>query len=213
MQAKELLGKSNSEIIKIIGELCRKDMSKTGILASVSIAQFCLESGYGKLELAQNANNCFGMKQILSGNTWDSVWDGTSIYTKETWEVEDGKKITIVADFRAYPEIEDSIADHSAYLVGAEKSKGKVRYAGIQGMTDYRKVAELIKAGGYATDPDYVPKLCKIIEQYNLTDYDYVYKVQVGSYSIKAGAEKLMNEIKTKGYNDAFIVEVPVNKK
>ncbi len=41
---------------------------KSGILASVSLAQFILESGYGKSELAQNANNIFGMKCSLSGN-------------------------------------------------------------------------------------------------------------------------------------------------
>lgn len=33
-----------------------------GTQASVSLAQFILESRYGKSELAQNANNCFGMK-------------------------------------------------------------------------------------------------------------------------------------------------------
>ena len=46
-----------------------EDMKKSGILASVSLAQFIQESGYGKTELAQNANNCFGMKCTLSGNT------------------------------------------------------------------------------------------------------------------------------------------------
>lgn len=43
-----------------IGELC-----KTGILASISAVQFILESDYEKSELAQNINNCFGMKCSL----------------------------------------------------------------------------------------------------------------------------------------------------
>ena len=51
------------------------------------MAQFILESGYGKSELAQNANNCFGMKTSLSGNSWSgSSWDGKSVYTKKTQE-------------------------------------------------------------------------------------------------------------------------------
>ena len=54
---------------------------------SISAAQFILECGYGKSELAQNANNCFGMKKSLSGNTWSgSTWDGKSVYTKKTKE-------------------------------------------------------------------------------------------------------------------------------
>ena len=65
------------------------------------LAQFILESGYGKSELAQNANNVFGMKCFLSGNTWaGSVWDDKSKYTKQTKEQNaDGSYVTITADF------------------------------------------------------------------------------------------------------------------
>ena len=87
LQAKELAAFSNEEVIKKVGPLFTADQKKTGVLASVSLAQFILESGYGKSELAQEANNCFGMKKSLSGNTWaGSVWDGKSIYTKKTKE-------------------------------------------------------------------------------------------------------------------------------
>ena len=86
--------------------------------ALVSLAQFILETGYGKSELAQNANNCFGMKKSLSRNTWGgSSWDGTSIYKKETQEYENGVYVTATADFCKYPSVEKSIADHSAYLL------------------------------------------------------------------------------------------------
>lgn len=149
------------------------DQKKSGILASVSLAQFILESGYGKSELAQNANNYFGMKKSLSGNTWNgSVWDGKSVYTKQTKEQNaDGSYETITADFRKYACVEDSIADHSAYLLGAMNGN-KRRYEGIAGMTDYKKVVQLIKDGGYATSLTYVEKLCSIIEKWNLTQYD-----------------------------------------
>ena len=173
LQATTLKNLSNGEVIKKVGSLFTADMKKSGILASVSLAQFILESGYGKSELAQKANNCFGMKKSLSGNTWTgSVWDGKSIYTKKTQEDDGtGKHYTITADFRKYPDIEKSIADHSAYLNGA-KNGSKLRYAGLKGCKNYKKAVKIIKAGGYATSTTYVEKLCSIIEKWNLTKYD-----------------------------------------
>ena len=172
-QASVFAGLSEKDAVSVIGELCREDMKKSGILASISAAQFILESGYGKSELGQNANNMFGMKKSLSGNTWTgSTWDGTSVYTKKTQEQNaDGSYETITADFRKYPCLEDSVADHSAYLLGAKNGRS-LRYKGIKGMTDYRKVAQLIKDGGYATSLTYVDKLCSITEKWNLTQYD-----------------------------------------
>ena len=173
LQASVLKNLSDAEVIKKVGSLFTADQKKSGILASVSLAQFILESGYGKSELAQKANNCFGMKKSLSGNTWSgSVWDGKSVYTKKTQEDDGtGKHYTITADFRKYPDIEKSIADHSAYLNGA-KNGTKLRYAGLKGCKDYKKAAKIIKAGGYATSTTYVDKLCSIIKKWDLTKYD-----------------------------------------
>ena len=172
-QATEFKNLSETDAAKKIGELCKKDMAKSGILASVSAAQFILESGYGKSELAQNANNCFGMKKSLSGNTWSgSAWDGKSIYTKKTnEEYTPGTITTITADFRKYPCVEDSVADHSAYLLGAMNGSKK-RYEGLSGEKDYKKAIQIIKDGGYATSSTYVEKICSIIERFNLTQYD-----------------------------------------
>ena len=41
-----------------------------------------------------------------------------------------------------------------------------------------KQAAEIIKAGGYATAPDYVSKLCKLVEQYGLTKYNAVQKAE-----------------------------------
>ena len=173
LQAAALKNLSEADAVKKMGPYFTADQKKTGILASVTAAQFILESGYGKSELAQNANNCFGMKKSLSGNTWEgSAWDGKSIYTKKTQEQNaDGSYVTITADFRKYQCVEDSIADHSAYLLGA-KNGSNLRYAGLKGCTDYKKAAQIIKDGGYATSLTYVSKLCEIIERWNLTQYD-----------------------------------------
>ena len=172
-QASVLKNLSEADAIKKVGTLFTADQKKSGILASVSLAQFILESGYGKSELAQNANNIFGMKCSLSGNSWSgSSWDGKSKYTKKTQEQNpDGSMVTITADFRKYPCIEDSTADHSAYLLGA-KNGSKLRYDGLKGCTDYKKAVQIIKDGGYATSLTYVENLISIIERLNLTQYD-----------------------------------------
>lgn len=172
-QASVFADLTEKEAVAKIGPLCSADQKTSGILASVTAAQFILESGYGKSELGQNANNMFGMKRSLSGNSWGgSMWDGSSVYTKKTQEQNaDGTYETVTADFRKYSCVEDSIADHSAYLLGAKNGK-VLRYKGIKGMTDYKAVAQLIKDGGYATSLAYVEKLCAIIEKWNLTQYD-----------------------------------------
>ena len=191
LKASSLKDLSDADVIKKVGALFTADQKKTGILASISLAQFILESGYGKSELAQKANNCFGMKKSLSGNTWSgSVWDGKSIYTKKTKEQnKDGSYTSITADFRKYPSIEDSIADHSAYLLGA-KNGSKKRYAGLKGCKDYKKAAKIIKAGGYATSLTYVDKLCSIIEKWKLTQYDVK-----SSSSSKKSVDTLAKEV------------------
>ena len=156
------------------------DMKENGVLASVTIAQAILESSWGTSELAENANNYFGMKCSLSSNSWGSVWDRVSKYTKVTNEQDEaGKTNTIKADFRAYPDIEMSIKDHSLYLVGAMNGT-EHRYCGIANEKDYRKAVEIIKAGGYATDINYVSKICSIIEKYKLTQYDEMEELNMG---------------------------------
>ena len=165
-------GLSEAEAVEIIGPMANADMKKSGILASVTAAQFILESGYGKSELAQGANNRLGMKANLSNNTWASVWDNVSIYTKQTGEQNpDGSYVTITADFRAYPSVEKSFEDHSCYLLGAMKGD-QLRYLGLRGETDYRRAIQIIKDGGYATSLTYVDKICNIIERWNLTRFD-----------------------------------------
>lgn len=173
LQAASLKDMESAEVVTKVATLFTANQKQSGILASVSMAQFILESGYGKSELAQNANNCFGMKSSLSGNSWaGSAWDGHSVYTMQTGEQNtDGSYVTVTADFRKYGSIEDSIADHSAYLLGAMNGSKK-RYEGLAGCTDYKKAVQIIKDGGYATSLDYVQNLCQVIEQWNLTQFD-----------------------------------------
>ena len=172
-QAADIDELSHEDLIKKVGPLFTEDQKKTGVLASVSMAQYILESGWCTTDLAINANNCFGMKTTLSNNDWEnSTWDGKSTYTKITKEeYTPGVISNVKAAFRKYTCIEDSIADHSAYLLGA-KNGSKKRYAGLAGCTDYKKAITIIKNGGYATDSQYVSKICNIIEKWGLTKYN-----------------------------------------
>lgn len=196
------------------------DTDKSGILPSVTTAQMILESGYCSTDLALEANNCFGMKKTLSGNAWaESTWDGKSAYTKTTAEQDaKGRVYYIKAAFRKYPCIEDSIRDHSAYLLGAMRGTAK-RYAGLVDATHYSEAIHIIKAGGYATDVRYESKLTSIIQRYGLDRYDsqtektsqvekstpnIMYIVQAGAYSYESGAKTMLAKVK-KYVKDAFI--------
>ncbi|WP_195985396.1 glucosaminidase domain-containing protein [Clostridium sp. D33t1_170424_F3] len=147
------------QFIERVGALAAADMRASGVLASLTIAQAILESGWGTSELSTKANALFGIKA-------DGRWPGR-VYSKETKECYDGVSYTTVtALFRAYGSWEESVNDHSDFLVGS------ARYAAVIGERDYREAAEAIKAAGYATAPDYAEKLVSLIERYELTAYD-----------------------------------------
>ena len=161
---------THDAFIQYIGNLAKAD--KNGILPSITIAQAILESSWGTSELSTKANNLFGMKKSLSGNNWGSEWDG-KIYAVKTKEEENGNIIEILADFRSYNSIAESVKDHNKYLANA-KNGNKLRYDGMIGAKDYKTAAQLLVSGGYATDSKYADKLCNIIEKYNLDTFDYV---------------------------------------
>ena len=173
--AKDLNGMTEAQKIAKVAPIYQEVMKETGMLASVGLAQFCLESGYGTTDLAQNANNMHGMKCSLSNNTWaNSVWDGVSKYGKFSPEVYNGVTQMVYSEFRKYPSIYKSVQDRAAYFIGAwlDAAKTKHRYPNINTIKDAETQVKLLKSGGYATDPNYVSKLMNIINRFNLTQYD-----------------------------------------
>lgn len=183
-----LKGLDQDVLIAYLGKLAKEDMKKTGVLASVTIAQAILESGWGQSELSLKANNLFGMKTNLSGNTWASDWDG-KIYAKWSPEEENGTVVSKYSDFRAYDTVQASIKDHSDYLCGAMNGS-ELRYKGLKGETDYRTAIQIIKDAGYATDSKYVDKVCSIIEQYDLHDWDDIHEDKTEDNTEKVPEEK-----------------------
>ena len=186
----------------------------SGIFYSVTAAQMILESGYVTTELSKIANNCFGMKAMLSGNTWEgSTWDGESSVDILTHEVYSGKDTVVEAKFRKYLRIEDSIKDHAAYLLGAMNGDKK-RYEGLLNTANAEQAIRLIKKGGYATDPKYVDKIMSLIRRYSLDRFDNEihqvsakitnsskpYRVQVGAYKDKKLAKNQVAAVKALGF-------------
>jgi lysozyme len=150
---------------------------KYGALASVTIAQAILESGWGQHSIS---NNLFGIK--ANGTTGKTV-------TVNTKEFVNGEYVNIQAAFRAYDSFADSVEDHGKFLAG------NARYKNLLGCKDYGKVCGLLQQDGYATEPDYAEQLIGIIRQYRLNQYDgaavviaakHVETVKGGSWYIHA---------------------------
>ena len=134
-------------------DLAIEEMKRTGIPASITLAQGLFESGNGNSFLAKPPyNNHFGIK-------CKSDWTGRSV------KVDDDE---LQECFRAYDKAEDSYMDHSNFLTC------QPRYAGLFKLdpTDYKSWAYGLKAAGYATNPKYPEKLIEKIEKYNLYQYD-----------------------------------------
>ncbi|MBB6674497.1 glycoside hydrolase family 73 protein [Cohnella nanjingensis] len=137
-----------------IAPAVQADQLRTGVPASLTIAQAALESNWGTSGLTRQANNLFGMKGAGPAGS----------ITMSTTEYVNGQYVQMPATFRAYRGWNESIADHSVLLQNR-------RYAGVL-RTDGRKAAKAVAAAGYATDPKYADKLIKLMDDYHLYAYD-----------------------------------------
>lgn len=136
------------------------EMHRTGIPASIKLAQGLLESSWGQSELAIHANNHFGIKCGKS-------WQGPTHFVYDD-DYEYGKKVK--SCFRAFGSPVESYREHSEFLSNPKKERYALLF--YFGPKDYKSWAYGLKDAGYATDPKYPQKLIKIIEQYELYKFD-----------------------------------------
>ena len=136
-----------------------EEMQRSGVPASITLAQGMLESSYGRSELAQKANNHFGIQ--CHGDAWKG---------KKYLHMDSGE----MREFRKYKSVLASYEDHSDFLVKHS------RYDELFELerTDYKGWARGLKAAGYAEDPAYADKLIRFIEMYDLAKYDSMTKVK-----------------------------------
>lgn len=163
--------------------LAIEEMERTGIPASIKLAQGILESNWGKSELAVKGNNHFGIK---CGNDWK----GKTIYRKD--DDKDQKGRLIPSCFRVYSNAEDSYKAHSDFLLDPNK---EYRYGHLFSInpTDYRKWAKGLKTSGYATSPTYADNLISIIEKFNLYEFDQPLWEDWVTFKEKANLTILLN--------------------
>jgi LysM repeat protein len=142
---------TRADYIGMYSDLAIQEMLRSGIPASITLAQGMLESDNGNSTLARRANNHFGIKC-------------------HGWK---GKKITHDDDernecFRKYKTVHESFADHTDFLMGSP------RYSFLFELdpTDYKSWAKGLKKAGYATSPSYADLLIRIIEENDLHRFD-----------------------------------------
>ena len=166
----EFAKRNNREKIELAAQMAQADSVQSGILPSLTIAQFILESGWGKSALASNYENYFGIKK--HADSWaNSTWPGRSV-DYETGEEYDGQQVRIVDSFRAYDNAWQSFQDHSAYLANRTTGGTTKLYAGIVGQKNISTCCDILTAGGYATGSSYKASIMKLVQEYNLTQYD-----------------------------------------
>lgn len=158
------------EYIRKYQSLAVDQMRRHRIPASITLSQGLLESAAGKSMLAVEAHNHFGIK-VGTG------WTGPYVVRDDDAKGE---------HFRKYRTDEESFEDHSLFLKRA-------RYASLFLLDprDYKGWARGLKAAGYATNPAYAESLIRIIETYQLYQYDgYQAPMQQGGVVVASTSDQ-----------------------
>lgn len=137
--------------IALYKDIAMSNMKMYGIPASIILAQGILESGAGKGDLANRANNHFGIKC--------HDWTGESVRHDDDASQE---------CFRKYNDPSESFKDHALFLTG------RGRYSSLFSLPkeDYEAWAKGLRSAGYATDSRYPEKLISYIKRYDLGQFD-----------------------------------------
>ena len=160
--ATSVLAQDREAYIEKYKNIAIREMERTGVPASIKLAQGLLESGAGSSYLAKKANNHFGIK-------CGPYWKGKSV-EREDDDYDDNGKL-IKSCFRAYKSADESYIAHSEFLRNPNAAH---RYGFLfqYDVTDYKRWARGLKRAGYATSASYDKKLIDIIERYSLNRFD-----------------------------------------
>lgn len=151
------MAQNNPAVIEYINtykQLAIEEMLRTGVPASITLAQGIHETEAGRSDLVLRSNNHFGIK-------CKTGWNGDKVYHDDDAKGE---------CFRSYASANESYIDHSNFL------KGSSRYAFLFELdpVDYKGWAYGLKKAGYATNIKYSQILIKYIEDYNLQQYSLI---------------------------------------
>lgn len=140
--------------------------AETGVPALFTLAQSALETGWGK---SVSGNAMFGIKDTDGVNGNEQLFTTTEYHNRPNVkypviisivEVIKGKrwKYKIKDWFRKYPSPRESFTDHGTFLV---KNK---RYSAAFNTENAYEFAEEVAKAGYATDPNYIETLKKVMK-------------------------------------------------
>lgn len=139
-----------------------REQMKSGIPASVTIAQAILETGWlrantpTRRRMLYRAKNLFGIKGA-----------GPAGHVEiETHEYVGGRPVRVTAKFRAYDTYRESFEDRTRLLMTSRYYSGALKYLDNPRLY-IREVAKK-----YATDPAYAEKVWSIVKRYDLTRFD-----------------------------------------
>ncbi|HSZ34534.1 MAG TPA: glucosaminidase domain-containing protein [Puia sp.] len=143
-----------SNYIKTYKSLAIAEMQRTGIPASIILAQGIHETQAGTSDLVIASNNHFGIK-------CKDNWNGKVVYHDDDARGE---------CFRSYTAAADSYRDHSDFLINSP------RYAFLFKLNpeDYESWAYGLKKAGYATNIKYSEILIRLIHEYDLQKYSFI---------------------------------------
>ena len=167
-----------------------------GVNPSVIIAQAILESGYGTSRLSKY-NNIFGLN-----NYHDGYLVNAGSIMLEVPQEKDGLLYYQKEEMATFDNLLDCIKSLKKWYT-RPKYIEPLREAG----TDSTKQITAIKNCGYATDSGYVDKIVDIIKRHNLTQYDTLYTIQCGAYSIEANAIAEVKRLNRLFKTDKFFVD------
>ena len=142
------------------------------LVCSPIIAQFILESGYGTTDKVKKVHEDGSVewRHNYAGLKWRDGRCAISNDYFEEWTAEqnpDKTYVSIVSRFCKFKSLEDCV-------IGYFQWTNIPNYANLQGITDPKTYLENIKADGYATSHDYVANLMRVIDDWNLTQYDTI---------------------------------------
>ena len=149
--AKEVKNPDAIRYIEKYKDLAVSEMHRSGVPASITLAQGILESNSGNSILAVEGNNHFGIK--CHG------WGGKTMRHDDDARQE---------CFRVYDSADESFRDHSDFL----RYQDRYKFLFDLDPTDYKGWAFGLKKAGYATNPHYPQQLIRQIELYRLYSFD-----------------------------------------
>ncbi|WP_340114975.1 glucosaminidase domain-containing protein [Maribellus mangrovi] len=180
---------SRTEYIRRYQLLAIEEMNRSGIPASITMAQGCLESGNGNSELSRKSNNHFGIKCKKS-------WRGKKVYYDDDHRNE---------CFRSYTSVEESYIDHTNFLMD------NPRYADLFRLdhTDYKGWAKGLKKAGYATAHDYDKRLIRIIEENKLHRLDLRMTFnEMSAFEQKSMGKSMSSTLSINPYNSHEVIKM-----